>query len=126
MGTPNKYKTEFCAIAESVLAKGESRAAVCAELDIARSTLHEWEEHHPEFREAMSRGLQKSQRYWESLGTSGVVGEFEKFGSSAWIFTMKNRFRDDYAEDKKEADKSPAEAALTQILTGKVTITHND
>jgi len=121
MGTPNKYNKEFCEIAEKVLANGESRAAVCAELNIARSTLHEWEDNHPEFKEALSKGAQKAQRYWESLGKDGVVGNYEKFGSSAWIFTMKNRFREDYKEDKQEP-KQEEISVLEKILNGDIVL----
>lgn len=36
----SKYKPEYCEVAAKVLAGGESYAAVCAELDICRSTLY--------------------------------------------------------------------------------------
>ncbi len=45
---------------------------------------------------------------------------------SAQIFWLKTRGRWKTADQDKEADKSPAEAVLAQIITGKVTITHND
>ncbi len=91
----------MCAVAAKVLAEGESLAAVCAELEVTRSTLYEWREHHPEFRDALEIGLQKAQRDWERLGRNGIEGNLEKFSASPWIFTMKNRFRDDYKEDKE-------------------------
>ncbi len=126
MARPIEYRPEFCEIALNVLDGGESLAAVCAELDITKPTLSAWRETYPEFGDAVSLGLMKAQRDWESLGRSGVTGDIDKFGSSAWIFTMKNRFRDDYADDKKQEDKSSAESALEQILSGKVTITTHD
>lgn len=102
MGRPAKYKPEHCIKAEEVLANGESLAAICAELDITRTTLYDWRDTYPEFKYAIERGLQKAQRFWEQLGVDGVKGNYEKFGSAPWIFTMKNRFRDDYKEDKQE------------------------
>lgn len=118
-----KYTSEHCETAIKILANGESIAAVCAEIGIARSTFYEWKDSHPEFNKAVSIGLQKSQRDWEKLGRSGISGEIDKFSPSPWIFTMKNRFREDYQEEKQDNDKSAAESALEQILTGKVTIT---
>lgn len=114
MATPNKYRSEFCAKAEEVLAGGESLAAVCAELGICRTTLYEWRDSHPEFASALSSGLQKAQRVWEQIGRDGIVGNYEKFNGAPWIFTMKNRFRDDYAEDKEQ--KSSADTILEKII----------
>lgn len=95
------YRPEYCETAANVLANGESLAAVCAELDICRSTLYKWRDQFPDFANALNRGLQKAQRKWESIGMSGVQGDYEKFSASPWIFTMKNRFRDDYKEEKE-------------------------
>ncbi len=118
MRTPAKYKEEFCEIASEILSKGKSLAAVCAHLDIARCTLYEWRESRPEFKEALDRGLQKAQLYWEELGQSGVSGDIKNFGGAPWIFTMKNRFRDDYKEDKN--DNANANQALVEKLIDKL------
>jgi hypothetical protein len=96
-----KYNKSMCAIAEKVLAEGESLAAICADLNICRATLYEWRETYPEFKQAIDRGLQKAQREWEKIGTNGAKGLYEKFSAPTWIFTMKNRFRDDYRDDKE-------------------------
>ena len=101
-----KYNANCCIVAEKVLADGESLAAICAELNITRTTLYEWRETYPEFREAIESGLQKAQRVWEKIGRDGIVGNYEKFNGAPWIFTMKNRFRDDYREDKEVKSES--------------------
>jgi hypothetical protein len=121
MGTPNKYKNEHCKKAEEILATGRSLAAVCAKLNIARCTLYEWKESHPEFKEALERGLQKCQAYWEELGIDGVTGNYERFGAAPWIFTMKNRFRNDYTEDKDDKQES-AVSVLEKIITGEIKV----
>lgn len=112
-----KYHADMCGIAEKVLADGESLAAICAELNICRTTLYEWRDAHPEFASAIKRGLQKAQRDWEKIGRSGILGHVEKFNAPSWIFTMKNRFRDDYAEDKeaKPEDKSVIEMLIDKL-----------
>jgi hypothetical protein len=99
----SSFKPEFCDIAVNVLATGESLAAICDELDICRTTLYEWRDKHPEFAQAIQKGLQKAQRDWERLGREGITGNLDKFSTTGWIFTMKNRFRADYAEDKSES-----------------------
>jgi hypothetical protein len=124
MGTPNKYKKEYCDVAKKVLSDGESLVAVCCELKIAKSTLHEWRKSHPEFHEAIEVGLMEAQRIWEKIGRDGVVGNYDKFGAAPWIFTMKNRFREDYAEDKTD-NKSDDKSVLEKIISGELKIKHD-
>ena len=107
------YKPEMCAKATKVLADGESLAAVCDELDICRSTLYEWRDKYPEFGAAIKKGLQKSQRDWERKGREAMF-DSKNFNSASWIFTMKNRFRDDYAEDKTE--KSSTDTLVDKLI----------
>ena len=124
MATPNKYKKEHCEIAKEVLANGESLAAVCAEIGIVRSTLHEWRSNHPEFSDAIEIGLLKGQRIWEQIGKDGIVGNYEKFGAAPWIFTMKNRFRADYTDSKEEKNDSE-QSVLEKIISGELKIKHD-
>lgn len=121
MARPTDYRPEFCAIAEQVLANGESLAAVCAEIEITRPTLNAWREAHPEFNESVCIGLSKAQRDWERLGRNGIEGNLEKFSGAPWIFTMKNRFRDDYKDDKKE-ESNDAVSVLEKIMTGELKV----
>jgi hypothetical protein len=111
----SEYKPEYCEIAAKVFAQGKSKAAVCAKLDISRPTLYNWCAKYPEFDQAVNRGMQKAQEYWEDLGEQGIKGDIEKFGAAPWIFTMKNRFREDYAEDKSESNTVP-EAIVMQLI----------
>lgn len=115
------YKPEYCEIAAKVLADGESLAAVCAELDICRKTLYRWRDAHPDFESAINRGLQKAQREWEAIGRDGICGDIKNFSGTPWIFTMKNRFREDYKEDKNES-KSDAENLCDLFKQGKIQV----
>jgi hypothetical protein len=121
MGTPNKYKKELCETALKVLSNGESLAAVCAEIEITRETLRVWRDTHKEFRDAINMGLLKSQRIWEQMGKDGILGNYERFGAAPWIFTMKNRFREDYTDDKDEKGES-AVSVLEKIITGEIKV----
>lgn len=124
MGTPNKYKKELCETALKVLSNGESLAAVCAELEITRETLRVWRDTHKEFRDAINLGLLKAQRIWEQMGKDGMQGNYERFGAAPWIFTMKNRFREDYKEEKEEK-KDDDKSVLEKLITGEIKIKHD-
>ena len=113
-GAKPKYRPDHCEIAKNILAAGESLAAVCAEIEIARSTLHEWRKTYPEFDEAIEVGLQQCQRVWEKEGREAMFNETKYFSSSPYIFTMKNRFRHDYDFEKQEA--SPMDELLKQLV----------
>ena len=112
------YKSEYCAVAAKILAQGKSLAAVCAELDICRATLYNWRDAHLEFANAINAGLQKAQAEWEEFGREGMNGDIKNFGASPWIFTMKNRFREDYQEEKDSKDSalSLAEKILDKLV----------
>lgn len=115
MARLSEYKPEYCKIAADVLARGKSKAAVCAVLDICRPTFYQWCDIYPEFNSAVSQGMQKAQAYWEDLGEQGIRGDIEKFGGSPWIFTMKNRFRDDYKDDKAD-DKGITNSIVEKLI----------
>lgn len=114
-----KYNQKMCKKAIEVLKGGESLAAVCCELGIGRSTLYEWKQKHPEFSEALEMGLQYSQRIWEQIGKDGIIGNYDKFNGAPWMFTMKNRFREDYKEDKdvKTDNSSLVEKLIDRLIT---------
>jgi hypothetical protein len=119
-----QYKPEMAKVALEELSQGKSIAAVCVALGIGRTSFYKYAENFPDFYDAVERGLAASQVYWEKIGESGIKGEFKNFGGAPWQFIMKNRFKDDYAEDKKD-DKSNAESVLEQIMSGKLKV-NND
>ncbi len=118
MGTPNKYKPEMCDIAIKVLSGGESIVAVAAELGVSRAMVYEWIDGKPEFKEAIKTGLAQGQREWEAIGKQGITGGYEKFSATGWMFTMKNRFREDYKEEKeaKTVNDSIVEKLLDKLI----------
>ncbi len=112
-----KYTPECSKIALETLSAGKSLASICAKLNITRTTLYEWRESNEDFKEAIELGLQKAQEYWEEIGQSGITGDIKNFGAAPWIFSMKNRFRADYAEEKEH--KSTNDSIVEQLLLGK-------
>ncbi len=108
LGAPSKYNQDMCLKAHELLSRGKSLAAICREFKISRKTLYNWMDAHPEFREIIDIGMQAAQARWEDMGEDGVVGNCEKFSAPTWIFTMKNRFREDYAENKDTSNDKKA------------------
>lgn len=103
-GRPLSYKPEMCDQVIQLMKDGASKTAVAAELGIAKSTLYEWSNKDsaffiPEFSDAIKRGEALSQLWWEKAGQMAVMGSVVGFSAAAWIFSMKNRFREDYADD---------------------------
>ena len=115
------YDKKYCKLIVSMMQEGKSLAAFCAKIGISRQTAYDWRDAYPEFKESLEQAKEAGQAYWEDIGTNGIVGNYDKFGSSAWIFTMKNRFREDYKEEKQE-QKSEDLSVLENILNGKITI----
>ena len=73
--------------------EGLSYETFGASIDVACSTVYDWEKAHPEFREAKKTGFKKCQLFWEKLGRSGAAGKMKNFNAAAYIYNCKNRFR---------------------------------
>lgn len=106
-GRPTTYNPEYC---ERVIALGEegaSKAEMTLELGVARSTFALWEEKHPEFSEAVKRAVELSQGWWEREGRKATFGKTDGFNATAYIFNMKNRFKDDWSDTQKVVGSGP-------------------
>ena len=111
MGRPTDYLPEHCAKVIELMKEGASKAEVCLELDCSFQTFLTWQQKHPDFLEAVKRGLHLSKGKWEQMGRKAAFGNVENFNATAWIFNMKNRFgkMDDFDEkwgDKQEVEHS--------------------
>jgi hypothetical protein len=99
MGRPTKYDPSW--MLDKIVEVGErggSNAEMALELGISKDTFHEWVKKNPDFSEAVNRGELESQIWWETKGRAGMVGTLQGFNSTAFIFQMKNRFREDYRD----------------------------
>lgn len=100
-GRPTKYTEELC---EDVIALGKqglSITQIAYEMDIARSTLYEWAEQHPEFSDAIKKARLYSQGFWENQLRTAALGmnpEGVTPNPTLMIFQMKNRFPDEWRE----------------------------
>lgn len=100
-GRPTKYRQEMCQTVRELGDKGYSLAQMARDLDVALSAFNRWRDQHPEFGEAVKDAQERSQAWWEDAGMRGLFAD--KFNATAFIFQMKNRFRDSY-RDKIDHD----------------------
>lgn len=64
-GRPTKYDAELCQQAIAYLKEGHSVTQLSREFDVAKSTIYKWAQEHKEFSDALTRGGELSQAYWE-------------------------------------------------------------
>lgn len=101
--------------------KGKSPAQIRADLSITKNQWSSWIRTQPEFKEATEEAHSLELAFWEGIGQTGAMMGV-RFNATAWIFAMKNRFRDFGYADKHDLDVkdtrpielviSAAEAAL--------------
>lgn len=109
-GRPSKYDPKYCDMIVEHMAEGASMTSFAAEIDVARSTLNEWMEDHPEFSDAVKRGKSKCAAWWERLGRQGAQGG--DVNPTLVIFGLKNMAADDWRE-KQEIDLSSSDGSMT-------------
>jgi hypothetical protein len=75
-GRPSKYDPSYCDLVVEHMKDGSSLTSFAAEIDVARSTINEWMDAHPEFSEACARAKAKCAAWWEktnrTLASTGV------------------------------------------------------
>jgi transposase len=89
-GRPTDYKPEYCEEAIELLDKGKSKIQLCRHFRIAKSTLQQWEQNHPEFSAAINEGVGYSEAVWMDKGEDNLCNR--DFNSRLWELNMMNRF----------------------------------
>lgn len=76
------------------MAEGFSFEAFAGLIGVCKKTLYNWLEDNPDFLHAKERGFEASRRFWEKIGINQAkTGEGS---ATAFIFNMKNRFKEDW------------------------------
>lgn len=101
VGRPTKYKREYCKALIEHMTDGASIASFAASIDVGRSTINLWADHHPEFMEALKAGKAKCAAWWEErvreiAREGGATGQ-----ATAVIFGLKNMASEDW-RDRQE------------------------
>jgi len=103
----DKYKPEFCELLIKHFEEGGAFNSFPAVCGVVRSTLYEWVNRYPEFKEAKSIGEAKYQKLMEtiliakSLGRDGKNFDVKKSDITAVIFALKTRCHKDYSQKDK-------------------------
>ena len=102
-GRPTLYKPEFCDVAVEMGAQGKSLAQIAAACGVARITLWEWVDKHPEFAGAIARARDLALSWWEEQAHVGMweSPEGARLNPQLWSRSMAARFPDAYRESKK-------------------------
>lgn len=104
-GRPTEYRQEYCDRVVELGREGASKAEMAHAIGVSRTTLDAWTSANPEFLDAVKEAVSLAQGWWESEGRKAVFGQTPGFNATAFIFTMKNRFPDDW-RDKQEVAHS--------------------
>jgi hypothetical protein len=102
-GRPSKYEPAFCEAVVEHMKDGASLTSFAASIEVARSTINEWIDAHPEFSEAVKRGKAGCAAWWEKQTRKLAVDG----GGNATlcIFGLKNMAAEDW-RDKHELEHS--------------------
>ena len=120
-GRPSEYDPEMCEKVASMGHEGEGVVDVCVELGIVKDTFYRWVKEKPDFSDAVNHYRRNSQQWWERIGRNAVIGQVDGFNATAWIFNMKNRFKDDW-RDKVEQDLSSSDGTMTPTVIERVIV----
>lgn len=111
-GRPTIYNPEWVEKLPDMFKDGQSITEVAVELGIHKDSLYEYAKVYPEFSDALSRGKQLSQAWWERQGRTGLYKTSEYDGESKvsttvsinekmWAKNMSCRFPADWTEKKQ-------------------------
>lgn len=136
MGAPSKYKARFCRMLLAHMAGGLSFESFAGVVGVTNQTLYNWCDAHPDFLDTKKRAWELSRLWWEQLGIQGVQGlgpevlrkrkidsegkiEEEygaaQFNPTTWIFTMCNRFKEEWRQ-RNEVTGKDGEPLLPPII----------
>jgi hypothetical protein len=107
-GRPSKYDPGMCDRVLELGDEGKSKAQICKGLGISWGSFVNYQNQHPEFLTAIKEAEKLAQAWWEDRGQAGITAGVGGFNATAYIFQMKNRFRDDY-RDQQDHNVNPGE-----------------
>ena len=92
----------------NAMAEGKSVTQFAAMIGVSRSTVYEWAEHHAAFSDALSRGKEAGQAYWETE-LQGMMYSREANAPLVKLY-FANRFG---WTDKQEVDNKSSDGSMT-------------
>ena len=104
VGRPSKYDPLMCELVIELGLEGASFCEMAVRLGICVDTFNEYRKKYPEFSVAVKQANDLARTWWEISGRDHTFGG-KQMNQTAYIFTMKNRWPDDY-KDRKEISVS--------------------
>jgi transposase len=99
-GQPEKYDPAYCELVLEWGQQGKSKTWMAAELGIAKQTLANWADQHPEFLAALTRAKTLEQKWWEDAGQRNLTTS--GFAQTMWGRSMAARFPDEWRETSRQ------------------------
>lgn len=100
-GRPSLYRGAYCEEVVNFCAQGYSLTGFAGEIGVARQTITEWCEVHPEFSVAVQRAKAKRARWWEDNARNVAQNGGPGGQATMVIFGLKNHAPEDYSETTK-------------------------
>ena len=100
-GRPTKFQETYCNEVIETMGTGLSLTAFAGHIGVARSTINEWMNAHPQFSEAVKIGTAKRVAYLERRLLDGEIGP----RVTSHIFALKNADPEEW-KDKREIEHS--------------------
>lgn len=116
------YEPAMCEQVIKRAKEGWSVTRQCAELGIHRSTWYDWKKAHSDFKEAATMAEVYAQAHWEDVGYQIMTGQKKDANATAFIFQMKNRFRDPehgYLDKQHHAVEAKVEKITREVVDPK-------
>lgn len=101
-GRPTSYREEFAGKAEEFLSSGKSITQLARYLNVAKSTVYEWEKKNPEFSVALEAGKDFSQAVWEDKLENMMYDKEVNAPLVKLYFANRFKWHDKPAEEIKE------------------------
>ncbi len=111
-GRPTLYDPAYCEAVVAHMATGASLTSFAAEIDVARDTISEWANVHPEFSVAVKRGKAKCASWWEARGRSIAEKGGGPGAGTLVMFGLKNMGADDWS-DASQVDHRSTDGSMT-------------
>lgn len=112
VGRPTDYRPEYCQMIIDHMEDGASVVSFAASISVARSTITEWANVHPEFSVALNTGKAKCAAWWDRRGRDIAVSGGGPGASAMVMFGLKNMAPDDFRE-KQEIDHTSSDGSLS-------------
>lgn len=108
-GRPSLYDPQYCDQVIDFMSSGYSIAGFAGHIKVARQTVYQWAEDHPEFSDALNQARAASALWWERNALKNAV---EGEGNATMlIFGLKNRVADEW-RDKRELDHQSSDGSM--------------